>query len=99
MSCWRSTELDGPSARYTRRPARAVAAYPNRQRGDQMKRLIVLMGLIGFSVVAVSPAIAGQCPKLIAQVNQEAGARFDGAAAEARTKAAQADKLHKEGKH
>ena len=64
-----------------------------------MKRLIARTGLIGVSFVAVAPAVAGQCPKLIGQINQEAGNRMDGAAVTAREKAAQADKLHKEGKH
>jgi len=35
----------------------------------------------------------------VSQINAAAGNRFDAAAYDARTKAAEADRLHKEGKH
>ena len=50
-------------------------------------------------VAAAVPAFAGSCPKLVAEVNAMAGNRFDGAAAAARQKAAEAEGLHKAGKH
>jgi hypothetical protein len=63
-------------------------------------RRFVMVAVIGIlSLAVVSVAAASQCPKLIAQINAEVGNRFDAAAAEARVKAAQADQLHKEGKH
>lgn len=62
-----------------------------------MKKLIV------FSVVAVlaiaTPALASQCPKLVKQINDAAGNRFDATAAQARVDAGKAQKLHAEGKH
>ena len=64
-----------------------------------MQRLIVT-AVIGFTLlVAASSAQAFQCPKLIAQINAAAGNRLDAAGYEAREKAAEADRLHKEGKH
>jgi hypothetical protein len=64
-----------------------------------MQRLIAISAVLGFTLALAAPALAGQCPKLVAQINAETGNRFDNAAAAARGKAAQADKLHKEGKH
>ena len=62
-----------------------------------MKKLIVL---VVIAVVAVaSPALAFQCPKLIAQINATVSNRFDAAAAQARIDSASAAKLHSEGKH
>jgi hypothetical protein len=59
--------------------------------------------LIAVSVVALvaiaSPALAMQCPKLIKQINDTAGNRFDKTGQEARIAAATAAKLHAEGKH
>jgi hypothetical protein len=52
-----------------------------------------------LTVVFAGPALAGSCPKLVAQINAASGNRFDKAAQDARAKAAEADKLHKEGKH
>lgn len=40
-----------------------------------------------------------QCPKLIAEINNEAGKRFDNVSYDAKLKAAEAQKLHAEGKH
>jgi hypothetical protein len=64
-----------------------------------MNRRIV-MAIIGFSsLVFAGPAMAFQCPKLIKQINDNAGNRFDNASYEAKMKAADAQKLHSEGKH
>ena len=65
-----------------------------------MKRLMLTLAGIGLCVgVAGSPALAFQCPKLVGQINAEANRRFDNAAYDARMKAAEANKLHSEGKH
>ena len=59
--------------------------------------------VIAFSIVVtlamVSPAFAFQCPKLIKQINDTVGNRFDAAAAQAKIDSASAAKLHAEGKH
>jgi hypothetical protein len=65
-----------------------------------MKRLVLTLAGIGVAVVfAAGPASAFQCPKLVGQINASAGNRFDNAAYDARVKAAEAQKLHAEGKH
>jgi hypothetical protein len=64
-----------------------------------MKRTVLSLVIGGFVVLFAGAAVASQCPKLIAQINAAAGNRFDATAAEARGKAAQADSLHKAGKH
>jgi hypothetical protein len=59
-----------------------------------------LIAIVAVAVVLVSgPAFAFQCPKLVAEINGQVGNRFDATAHTARAKAAEADKLHKEGKH
>jgi hypothetical protein len=62
-----------------------------------MKKLIALSALV--IVAAAGPAFAFQCPKLVKQINDTAGNRFDAAAQQARVDAANAQKLHAEGKH
>ncbi len=64
-----------------------------------MKRLVLTAVLGMFSLVFVGPALAFQCPKLIAQINSAAGNRFDNASYGAKQKAVEAQKLHAEGKH
>jgi hypothetical protein len=65
-----------------------------------MKRLVLtFVGIGTFVVFAAGPALASQCPKMIARINAEAGRRFDNAAYDAKMKAAAASKLHAEGKH
>lgn len=51
------------------------------------------------ALIAAGPALAFQCPKLVAQINNAAGNRLDNAGYEARQKGAEAAKLHGEGKH
>ena len=51
------------------------------------------------AVFAVGSADACQCPKLVAQINNETGNRLDNASYEAKELSAQAAKLHAEGKH
>jgi hypothetical protein len=65
-----------------------------------MKRLVLTLAGIGtFVVFAAGPALAFQCPKLVAQIDAEANRRFDNASYEAKMKSAEATKLHAEGKH
>lgn len=65
-----------------------------------MKRLVLTVAGIGtFIAFAAGPVLASSCPKLIAQINADAGRRFDNTAYDAKLKAAQATKLHAEGKH
>ena len=60
----------------------------------------ITAALIGVAALAFAGAAeAFQCPKLVGQINATAGNRFDAAASDARIKAAEADRLHKEGKH
>jgi hypothetical protein len=65
-----------------------------------MKRLVLTLTGIGtLLALAAGPALAFQCPKLVSQINAEAGRRFDNASYNAKMKAAEATKLHAEGKH
>jgi hypothetical protein len=60
----------------------------------------VTLFIVAATVLFVAgPASAFQCPKLVGQIQTEAGRRFDASAAKAKQSAAEADKLHKEGKH
>ena len=51
------------------------------------------------TVLFAGPALAFQCPKLIAQINNEAGNRIDATSYDAKAKAVEAQKLHADGKH
>lgn len=62
-----------------------------------MRKLVVLSAIAAVAVA--SPAWAFQCPKLVKQINDTVGNRFDATAAQARIDAAAAAKLHGEGKH
>jgi len=64
-----------------------------------MHRLITAVVIAIAALTFAGAADAFQCPKLVSQINAAAGNRFDAAAYDARTKAAEADRLHKEGKH
>ena len=65
-----------------------------------MRSLILTSTLVcAVGLAAAGPAFAGSCPKLISQVQTEVAKRFDKTAAEAKVKVAEADRLHKEGKH
>ena len=65
-----------------------------------MKHLVLTLAGIGVSVMfAAGPTMAFQCPKLVGQINADANRRFDNASYEAKMKAAEATKLHAEGKH
>ena len=60
---------------------------------------LTLVGIGTLVALAAGPALAFQCPKLIGEINNMAGNRLDNAGYDAREKAAQAQKLHSEGKH
>ena len=60
---------------------------------------LTLVGIGTLLALAAGPALAFQCPKLIGEINNMAGNRLDSAGYDARTKAAEAQKLHSEGKH
>jgi hypothetical protein len=62
-----------------------------------LKKLIAFSAVVMLAVA--SPAFAFQCPKLVKQIQDTAGNRFDATAAQARVDAATAAKLHAEGKH
>jgi hypothetical protein len=64
-----------------------------------MHRLLFTVAAVSLTVLTAGPALASSCPKLIAQINAAAGNRFDAASHQAKDKAAQAQKLHAEGKH
>ena len=65
-----------------------------------MKGLVLtFVGIGTFVALTAGPVLASSCPKHIAEINAEAGRRFDNAAYSAKMKAAEADKLHKDGKH
>jgi hypothetical protein len=59
----------------------------------------VLFIAAALTVALTTPALAFQCPKLVGEINSMAGNRFDAAANNAKAKAAEAQKLHNEGKH
>jgi len=60
---------------------------------------VVFMVVAAGAVLAVAPADAFQCPKLVKQNNTETGNRFDNASYEAKELSEQAAKLHAAGKH
>jgi len=60
--------------------------------------LVVTVVLV-LAVAVAGPSWASQCPKLIQKINDEAGNRLDDAAYNARQLAAEAEELHKAGKH
>ena len=61
---------------------------------------IALTAVAALTALTLStPAFAFQCPKLVKQINDTAGNRFDATASQARIDAANATKLHAEGKH
>ncbi|HEV8584991.1 MAG TPA: hypothetical protein VGT02_08470 [Methylomirabilota bacterium] len=64
-----------------------------------MHRVITAVILAVAALTFATAAHAFQCPKLVNQINAAAGNRLDAAGYDARQKAAEADKLHKEGKH
>jgi hypothetical protein len=64
-----------------------------------MKRLIALSALLSALVMLATPALAFQCPKLVKQITDTTSNRYDAVASQAKLDAAEAAKLHAEGKH
>ena len=65
-----------------------------------MRRFAAVFMVVAVgAVLSVAPADAFQCPKLVRQINDETGNRLDDASYAAKELAAQAAKLHSEGKH
>jgi hypothetical protein len=63
-------------------------------------RRLGMAGVVAVTLLLVAGAAqAFQCPKLVSQINAVASNRLDAAGYDARQKAAEADRLHKEGKH
>jgi hypothetical protein len=61
---------------------------------------IMTAAIVGVAALTfAATAHAFQCPKLVNQINSAASNRLDATAYEARQKAAEADQLHKAGKH
>jgi hypothetical protein len=61
---------------------------------------VALVSLVALTLALLTgPAFAFQCPKLISELSDATSIRYDPAAAAAKEKAAQASKLHGEGKH
>ena len=61
-----------------------------------MKTLLIAVVMVALMT---SPVLASQCPLLLAQIGAAVGNRFDTGAATAKVLAAEADALHKSGKH
>lgn len=57
--------------------------------------------LMALTVIALTagPALAFQCPALLKQIQDQTANRLDNGANTAKVLAAQADQLHKDGKH
>ena len=86
------------TSRTTDGPLRSRSRSSRRPRRLAMSALLSA-GLCLGALTATGSAQAFQCPKLVAQINNEAGNRLDSASYEAKELAAQASKLHAEGKH
>lgn len=56
-----------------------------------MKKVLTALAIVGLMA---GPALAGQCPLLIKQINDAVGNRFDEASNKAKALAAEAQKLH-----
>jgi hypothetical protein len=64
-----------------------------------MKHL-ALIAVVGLgAVLLAAPASAFQCPKLVKQLQDSTGNRYDATAAEAKAAAARAQALHSAGNH
>lgn len=61
-----------------------------------MKKIALALAVVG---ITAGPALAGQCPALIAQIQAQTGNRLDDGAYKAKQLAAEAETLHKAGKH
>jgi hypothetical protein len=64
-----------------------------------MRRFVLFAALGSMLVLVASPAFAGSCPKLVAQIEGATGIRYDPTAANAKVKAKEGAALHAAGKH
>jgi hypothetical protein len=64
-----------------------------------MHRLVPLASAGLATLLIAGPALASQCPKLVKQIQDATGNRFDPTAADAKIAAAQATVLHAANKH
>ena len=63
-------------------------------------RTLALASVVGLlALLFASPASAFQCPKLVKQIQDATGQRFDATAAEAKVAAARSQALHAAGNH
>lgn len=62
---------------------------------------MIKQGVLSLAIVTLmaSPALASECPALVKQVKDGVGNRFDNAKYQALALAAEAEKLHADGKH
>jgi hypothetical protein len=80
---------------YSRHPA---AFDPEREESlMQTLALTAVVGLLAF--LLATPASAFQCPKLVKQIYDMTGQRYDATAANAKVAAAQSQALHTAGNH
>jgi hypothetical protein len=65
-----------------------------------MRKFTIVLALVGLVGLAAAPAFAQQmsCEKMIGQIRDAAGNRFDNAAYDAKAKADAAEKAKKDGK-
>jgi len=61
-----------------------------------MRKLAMALAVVGLMA---GPALAGQCPLLIKQIQDAVGTNTDAASTKAKDLAAEAKKLHDAGKH
>jgi len=78
-----------------------VANFISKSKGVTSMGRVALAVSVALAVLftVAGPSSAFQCPKLIKQVNDEAGNRLDDAGFSARQLAEDAEALHKAGKH
>jgi hypothetical protein len=63
-------------------------------------RRLALTAVVGFvALLLATPAFAFQCPKLVKQLQDSTGNRFDPTAADAKVAAARSQSLHTAGNH
>lgn len=62
---------------------------------------MIRYGVLSLAIVALmaGPALSAECPALVKQVRDGVGTRFDNAKYQALALAADAEKLHADGKH
>jgi hypothetical protein len=64
-----------------------------------MTRVTLTAAVALLALLLATPAYAFQCPKLVKQLQDSTGNRYDATAADAKLAAIRAQALHAEGKH